>query len=108
MRAILEESKTKSKSELKKLQIKLAIEEYINTDGYHRSIGKISDKYGLNRKTLTKYLKNEGIEITKKNDFANCYEEAFDIIDTEEKAYWLGFMYADGYITKNNYTIGLN
>ena len=23
----------------------------------------------------------------------------FDVIDTEEKAYWLGFIYADGYIS---------
>lgn len=107
-KTILEESKYKSKSELKKLQIKLAIDEYINTDGYHRSIGKISDKYGINRKTLTKYLKDSGINITNKNDFANCYEDAFDEIDTEEKAYWLGFMYADGYVTTNKYSIGLN
>lgn len=106
-KSILEESKNKSKNKLKKLQIKLAIDEYINTDGYHRSIGKISDKYGINRKTLTKYLKDKGIKITKKNDFANCYEKAFDVIDSEEKAYWLGFMYADGYITTNNYVIGL-
>lgn len=27
----------------------------------------------------------------------------FDTIDTEEKAYWLGFMYADGSIKKRNY-----
>lgn len=26
----------------------------------------------------------------------------FDKIDTEEKAYWLGFFYADGYVGKNN------
>ena len=32
-----------------------------------------------------------------------CNEHYFEKIDTEEKAYWLGFMYADGYIatTKN-------
>lgn len=27
--------------------------------------------------------------------------EAFKNIDTEDKAYWLGFMYADGYVSKN-------
>lgn len=32
-------------------------------------------------------------------------EHYFDEINTKEKAYWLGFMYADGYISKNN-TIG--
>jgi hypothetical protein len=26
----------------------------------------------------------------------------FNVIDIEEKAYWLGFMYADGYVGKNN------
>ncbi|MGM9535052.1 MAG: hypothetical protein ACI3VR_07355, partial [Intestinibacter sp.] len=25
-------------------------------------------------------------------------EHIFDVIDTEEKAYWLGFIFADGYI----------
>lgn len=26
-------------------------------------------------------------------------ENIFSIIDNEEKAYWLGFLYADGYLT---------
>lgn len=84
---ILENSKTLTKSELKNLQIKLAIEEYIQTDGFNRSINKISNKYGINRKTLVKYLSENDIQITRKNDFANCYETAFDSIDTEEKVY---------------------
>lgn len=32
----------------------------------------------------------------------------FEIIDTEEKAYWLGFLYADGYISKNENKIELS
>lgn len=33
----------------------------------------------------------------------------FDVINTEEKAYWLGFIYADGYVIKSerNYELGI-
>lgn len=32
----------------------------------------------------------------------NFNEDYFEVIDTEEKAYWLGFLYADGYIVNND------
>ena len=32
----------------------------------------------------------------------------FNVIDTEEKAYWLGFIYADGYVTTNTDKIGIS
>lgn len=55
---------------------------------------RILNKYGISEqhRVFTKYDYNEDI---------------FDIIDTEEKAYWLGFMYADGYISNKDNTIEL-
>lgn len=34
-------------------------------------------------------------------------ENYFNVIDTEDKAYWLGFIYADGYLTKKGHTFGI-
>ena len=34
----------------------------------------------------------------------HCNEKYFSKIDTEEKAYWLGFIYADGYVQHNQYS----
>ena len=36
------------------------------------------------------------MDITRK-----CNEDYFEIIDTEDKAYWLGFLYADGCVSKD-------
>jgi hypothetical protein len=45
---------------------------------------------------IIRILKMNKIDlINRKYDVNHNY---FDIIDTEEKAYWLGFLYADGYI----------
>lgn len=112
LNTISEELKNKqgdlSKSQFKKLLINLAIEEYINTSIYERSIQKLSDKYGLNRKTIVKYLNEREIEITNTHGKIPFNENVFDTIDTEEKAYWLGFLYADGYITSKSNQVGLS
>lgn len=92
----------------KQYLVNLAIEEYINTSIYDRSVTKLADKYGLNRKTIYKYLKERGVEITNTRNKTPFNESFFDEIDTEEKAYWLGFLYADGYISAKEYRIGLS
>ena len=38
---------------------------------------------------------------------ANLKEDIFEVIDTPEKAYWLGFLYADGYVQTRGYMIAL-
>lgn len=64
------------------------------------SILKISKEYKLKSCYLKKYLNDWGIKTkTQKKYF---YDETFfEKIDTEEKAYWLGFLYADGCVQEN-------
>lgn len=63
----------------------------------------------INDRTFSKVLKELGYNDLIQN-VPNCDETVFDVIDTEEKAYWLGFWYADGYVAsltrKSNYIIG--
>lgn len=62
------------------------------------SLSEIEKQTGFNRKRLSSLLKHEGYSIKKNNQKYNYNEKAFEKIDTEEKAYWLGFLYADGNI----------
>lgn len=65
------------------------------------SISKIARDLQVNRKTLSKDLKcfmNVDILHDGKKKINDFY---FHNIDTEEKAYWLGFLYADGYVSDN-------
>ena len=53
------------------------------------------------RKWMSKAIKQAGIEVRSTDHTSRRYhhnEDFFENIDTEEKAYWLGFIYADGYI----------
>ena len=65
-----------TKSEQKKIIINNAIKEYLNTPLLDRSIKRISAKYGINQKTLSKYLKLQGIDI-KNNRNASDFNYRF-------------------------------
>jgi hypothetical protein len=67
------------------------------------------------RQVLTRILKENDIHIRMSDETSKRYtfdETFFEKIDTEEKAYWLGFLYADGYITsptaQKNQAFGMN
>lgn len=64
------------------------------------SIKKISERLQLSRKSLGLYFKEKDIKLrTETNQVLVNYtlnENFFKIINTEKKAYWLGFIYADG------------
>ena len=66
------------------------------------SLSKLAKKYETTVQTLSKKLKERGIEIINRQNLTKFNENVFDIIDTEEKAYWLGFIFADGYISSRD------
>lgn len=67
-----------------------------------KSVFYIAKQYNVDDSVIKRVLKQNNI-IIRNNNFYKCKnlnESYFNVIDTAEKAYWLGFIYADGYITK--------
>lgn len=62
-----------------------------------RSYKKLRDEYNIRK-------------IAIRNKKFKVNDDYFEIIDTEEKAYWLGFLYADGCVARkgNYYTIKID
>lgn len=81
-----------------------AVNEYITASNNNEwiSLGELHEKYGFKRSTIAKYIKLAGGIVENHTSGKSFDYKVFDVIDTEEKAYWLGFLYADGCITNNN------
>ena len=88
-------------------KLQLAIQYYQNGLGYEEA----AKKAGIGANRFRYYMRDNGL---LRKSYKCQTDKTFDIdyfktIDTEEKAYWLGFILADGYITKqihknrNNY-----
>lgn len=88
--------------------MELIIQEYINTPEKERSLTKLGRKYGVKRQTIAKYLKERNIDVVNYQNRCRIDETVFDNIDSEEKAYWLGFIFADGNISSEGYRFEIN
>lgn len=102
---------TKNKLSLKTIERNnKVIDLYLNEN---KSIHEISNILNLDRRTISKILKDNNIEIKILNDHSKkSRKHFFDInifkqIDTEEKAYWLGFLYADGNVSSDMHTVAI-
>lgn len=73
---------------------------------------KLGDYYQVSRKTIKRILdeNKENIILRERTQKYNGNYDIFEIIDTSEKAYWLGFLAADGcnYVRKHNASIIIN
>ena len=72
------------------------------------SITKCAKMFNIHRETLAKYLKEYDLHEDRRQYKVN--ENYFETIDTESKAYWLGFITADGCLKTdiNQLSIGLS
>jgi len=68
------------------------------------SIERLTKKYGVSTETIYRILKIKNIIRPKwiANRIYPLNINYFEKIDQEDKAYWLGFLFADGYINKRN------
>jgi hypothetical protein len=59
-------------------------------------VQKIKEEFGISDRSYYDILRKNGCEIKKKVQKYNFNEDYFETIDTEDKAYFLGFIVADG------------
>jgi predicted nucleic-acid-binding protein len=92
---------------------KLKIKEYINKYNIAKkmylnktSMVEIKRILGIDIQTFRNNLKSENLFVDKNIDVGLKYD-IFNKIDTYEKAYWLGFLYADGYVDEKKNGIEL-
>ena len=66
------------------------------------NMSQISRKVGFSVTTIKDVIERNGRDKIIPNKKYSVDENYFEKIDTEEKAYWLGFLYADGWIRYKN------
>ena len=69
---------------------------------WNGSLSKFCKQWHICLSHFTKYLRKHGIQVKNYQNSVKFDETVFDTIDTEEKAYWLGFIFADGYISSKS------
>lgn len=62
----------------------------------------------MSQNHFTRFLKEKKVIVSNKQNQVTIDENIFDNINTEEKAYWLGFIFADGYISSKSFHFELS
>lgn len=74
----------------------------------YKSMTKVSNILGICRKRSVKpVLEKYNIPIINHQNKPKFDVHFFDNIDTEDKAYWLGFLYADGNVSSSDNTVSV-
>lgn len=73
-----------------------------------KTIREMSDILNVSRSAIERRCKALNICVPNYHNSLKFDNTVFDKIDTEEKAYWLGFLYADGCVNSKNNTISIS
>ena len=84
------------------------IVDYCKKNYPQKSINIIANELSIDRHKLSKIMKDAGIEIIRYRRKYALNETFFEVINSEEKAYWLGFIAADGCVYRRTLSINLN
>lgn len=73
----------------------------------YMSLKAIGEKFNVSRSVISRVLNEENVEKRKTTNLYKADYRKFQIIDSSEKAYWLGFLAADGcvYVRPENATV---
>ena len=73
----------------------------------YKSAPKIAEAFGYNAYTVNDWIIRHGLREQQNIRLYQLDESYFEIIDSERKAYWLGFLMADGYMRTDQKTFGI-
>lgn len=78
--------------------------EYLKENYQDKSYKEIGEYLGRKEQAIRSKIHYLGL----KKSIYHCNYNYFETIDTEDKAYWLGFIYADGNVNKARSTLRIN
>ena len=84
-------------------QKRYIVDQYIKT----KNSNAIGEQFGVSAEAIRRVLRKEKIEIINHRARLPRNSNYFEVIDTPEKAYWLGIMYSDGYVSESKKCLGL-
>lgn len=86
-------------------QVAYIIDKYLNENYTLKQLGR---EFECNYGTIRNLLNKHNIQSKGNKQGYPRNEYYFNVIDSINKAYWLGFLYADSCIHSNNYEISIN
>ena len=79
---------------------RIDIDKNLVTERYNelKNLKKVAKSFGVSLRPIKRILKENNFVLTNRRYEVN--HDYFESIDTEEKAYWLGFLFADGCVRR--------